>query len=151
MTMIHSYDGLPDPGAEAAFYEGVPVKRLIAWVIDVAAIALLTLVLVPLTAFTALFYLPLLYAVTGFLYRWTTLARGSATPGMRLAAIEIRRGDGGPLDAQTAFLHVAGYTVSIAFFPLQLFSIALMLITPRAQGLTDHLIGTAAVRRAARV
>ncbi len=151
MTMIHSYAGLPDPDREGAFYDGVPAKRLIAWCIDVVLIAALTLVLVPFTAFTALFYLPVLYAIVGFLYRWVTLSRGSATWGMRLAAIEFRRADGEPFDVATAFLHVTGYTVSVVMFPLQLLSIALMLVTPRAQGLTDHVLGTAALRRSAMI
>lgn len=149
--MIAELDrGLPDPQTEAEFYEGVPAKRLFAWFVDVILIALLTAVAVPFTAFTALFYLPFLYFLIGFLYRWVSLSRGSATPGMRFAAIELRADDGGPFDTGTAFLHTAGYTASVAVFPAQLVSIALMLLTPRRQGLTDLVLGTAAVRRAAR-
>ncbi len=149
MTMIQTLDGLPDPETEAAFYDGVPTKRFLAWIVDVALIAFMTLLVIPFTAFTGLFFLPLLYAMIGFLYRWVTLARGSATWGMRLSAVEIRRADGARLDPVTAFCHVAGYTVSVALFPLQLISIGLMLITPAAQGLTDLVLGTAGVRRAA--
>ena len=149
MISIYGYDGLPDPERQAAFYEGVPAKRFVAWVIDVILITILTAILVPFTAFTALFYLPVLYALVGFLYRWVGLARLSATPGMRVAAVEIRRADGEPLDGGTALLHTAGYTASVAVFPVQLISIALMLISSRAQGLTDHVLGTAALRRSA--
>ena len=151
MTMIAELDrGLPDPATEAEFYEGVPAKRLFAWFVDVILIALLTAIAVPFTAFTALFYLPFLYFLVGFLYRWVSLSRGSATPGMRFAAIELREDDGGPLDTGTAFLHTTGYSASVAVFPVQLVSIALMLLTPRRQGLTDLVLGTAAVRRMAR-
>ena len=149
MTMIAELDkGLPDPLVEAEFYEGVPAKRLFAWFVDVVLIALLTAVAVPFTLFTALFYLPFLYFLIGFLYRWVTLSRGSATPGMRFAAIELRGADGGRLDTGTALLHTAGYATSVAIFPAQLVSIALMLLTQRRQGLTDLVLGTAAIRRA---
>jgi hypothetical protein len=37
----------------------------------------------------------------------------------------------------------------MAAFPLQFVSIGLMLMTERKQGLTDHVLGTAAVNRAA--
>ena len=151
MTTIDVYAPLPDPVREAAFYDGVPLKRLMAWLIDLVPIALITILLVPLTAFTALFFLPVLWAVVDFLYRWVTLARGSATWGMRLAAIELRRADGDRLDTATAFLHVAGYTVAMVLFPLQLVSMALMLLTPRVQGLTDLVLGTVALRRSAAI
>ncbi len=141
--------GLPDPDTEAQFYDGVPLKRLIAWAIDVTVIAILSLVLVPFTAFTALFYLPVFMALVGFLYRWASLGRLSATPGMRLVGIELRTAEGRRLDLMTALLHVAGYATSMAVFPLQLLSMALMVVTPRKQGLTDHVLGTAAIRRAA--
>ncbi|MGI1663230.1 RDD family protein [Palleronia sp. KMU-117] len=152
MTMTHDpfpASGLPDPIVQAEFYQDVPVKRLIAWVADTVAIVALTAVVVLFTAFTALFFLPLAFLAVGFLYRWVTLANRSATPGMRLVAIEIRAGDGGRLDPTLAGLHTLGYTVSMAIFPLQLISIALMLMTERRQGLTDHVLGTAALNRAA--
>jgi uncharacterized RDD family membrane protein YckC len=143
--------GLPDPALEAEFYDGVVVKRGIAWIIDVLLIGLLTAVAVPATAFTGLFYLPVLFAIVAFLYRWFALSRMSATPGMLLTGICLLRRDGERLDGTTAFLHVSGYSVSVMLFPLQLISVALMLGTERAQGLTDHVIGTAAVRRSAAI
>ena len=139
--------GLPDPIYEADIYRDVPTKRLFAWVIDVALIAAMVMVLTLFSFLTALFFLPLLWAIVSFLYRWSTLAGGSATLGMRFMAIEIRQGDGSPLDGQSALLHTAGYFVSVVTFPLQLISIAMMLGTARKQGLTDAVLGTAAVNR----
>jgi uncharacterized RDD family membrane protein YckC len=149
MMIADPWPGLPDAVREREFYEGVVAKRFFAWIVDVALIWIVTLILVPMTAFTAIFYLPFLYFVVSFLYRWVALARGSATPGMRIAAIEFRRGDGEKFDTGTALLHVSGYAISIAMFPVQLVSIALMLVTPRKQGLTDLVLGTAAIRRMA--
>jgi uncharacterized RDD family membrane protein YckC len=87
--------------------------------------------------------------MVGFLYRWATLATGSATWGMRLMAITLRDRDGDRLDPATAFAHVMGYTVSMALFPLQLASIAVMFALGRGQGLTDLVLGTAAINRPA--
>ncbi len=139
--------GLPDPAREPAFYRGVTVKRGLAWVADAAVTLLLCLLALPFTAFTGLFWWPVLWLLVGFLYRWATLAGGSATLGMRLMAITIRDRRGDRLDPATAFLHTLGYTVSVAAFPLQLVSIGFMAALGRGQGLTDLLLGTAAINR----
>ena len=139
--------GLPDPVREAAFYDGVAVKRGLAWVVDVVLISILTAILVPLTAFTALFFLAGLWGVVSFLYRWATIATGSATWGMRLMAIELRERDGGRLSGGTALAHTIGYTVSLLVAPLQLISVLLMVLRGQGQGLTDLILGTAMVNR----
>ena len=149
MTMTDADWGLPDPDRQSEFYADVPVKRLVAWLIDSVLIGLLTALVVVFTVGLALLFIPFVFLVVGFAYRWLTIARDSATPGMRLTAIELRSGDGARLDGTTAGLHTLGYTLSVAIFPLQLVSIVMMLMTPRKQGLTDHLLGTAAINRAA--
>ena len=63
------------------------------------------------------------------------------------AEIEFRDRDGQPFDGGTAFLHTAGYTFSVVTVPLQLISIVMMITTERRQGLTDIILGTAAVNR----
>lgn len=138
---------LPDADYDAEFYADVPAKRLMAWVIDVAIIAAITLILTLLGFFLPLFFLPLLFAVVSFLYRWATITGGSATIGMRFMAIELRNRQGDRLSGSVAFLHTLGYVISIATVPLQLVSIIMMLTTPRRQGLTDMVLGTAAVNR----
>ncbi len=148
MTIATLSTALPDPHHDADFYDGVTVKRLIAWGLDVAAITVLTVVALPFTAFAGLFFLLPLYLTVGFLYRWAGLSAGSSTPGMRLTGIELRGWDGRRLDPVTAFLHVAGYTGSVLLFPAQFVSAALMTVTERGQGLTDLVLGTAAIRRA---
>ncbi|WP_375690251.1 RDD family protein [Pseudooceanicola sp. LIPI14-2-Ac024] len=149
MTMYYDALALPDPDTQPEFYSGVPLKRLLAWIVDTALILALCLLVLPFTAFTGLFFFPLLMMVTGFLYRWATLSGGSATWGMRLLSIEIRRADGDRLDGGTAFLHTMGYTISIAFFVVQLVSMVLMATTYRGQGVSDYLLGTVALNRAA--
>ena len=143
------FSGLPDPIHEAELYADVPTKRLVAWLVDVILISVMTAVATILSLFTALFVLPAVYAAISFLYRWISLTRNSATPGMRLVALEMRRSDGDRFDGATALLHTAGYFVSVAVFPLQLISVVLMLMSERRQGLTDMVIGTAALNRQA--
>lgn len=141
---------LPDPVSQPEFYDDVPTKRLIAWIVDGILVGLIVALLTVLSIFTALFILPLVWMTISFFYRWVTIAGRSATPGMRLMSIEFRRDDGSPFDGMTAFLHTTGYVVSVVTFPLQLISIAMMLMTERKQGLTDILLGTVALNRATR-
>lgn len=138
---------LPDPETQAAFYDGVAIKRLLAWVVDTVLILLVVLVILPFTAFTGIFIFPLLFLVVGFIYRTTTIAGGSATWGMRLFAIEFRTMHGERFDLGTAFAHTLGYTLSVSAVPAQVVSIILMLTTARGQGLTDHVLGTVALNR----
>jgi len=142
-------DPLPDPNLRPEFYADVALKRLGAWVVDTVLIVLLTVLTVPFTGFLALLALPLVYLALNLGYRTATLARWSATPGMLLLAIEFRGADGHRLDSTTAFLHSLGFTLSTMFVLPQIGSVVLMLITPRGQGLSDHILGTVALNRPA--
>lgn len=144
------YTPLPDPGHQAGFYTGVPVKRALAWVVDASLIAIMAMIVVLFTLFLSLFFLPALYLTISFLYRTITLARHSATPGMQLMAIEFRDRSGAKFDLGTAFLHTLGYTLTISTVLLQLLSMGLMLTTARGQGLTDLVLGTVAINKPAR-
>ena len=134
---------LPHPDAQPEFYEDVVLKRFFAWIVDVLIISAITAVATVFSLFTALFVLPFFYAAIGFLYRWLGLSRHSATIGMRFMSLEFRKPDGEDFDGPTAFLHTVGYYASVAVFPAQLVSIAMMLMTERRQGLTDWVLGTA--------
>lgn len=138
---------LPDPDRQPQFYESVPAKRLFAWIIDTGLIVVVCVLIVPFTAFTGLFFFPLLIAVVGFVYRVVTLAAGSATWGMRFAGIELRTAQGARFDATIAIAHTAGYTISFAIMPLQVISVILMATGPRGQGLSDMVLGTVALNR----
>ncbi len=141
---------IPDPDRQPEFYESVPAKRLLAWVIDTVLTVAICILILPFTAFTGLFFFPLLIAVVGFIYRVLTLAAGSATWGMRLVAIELRDRDGARLDPGTALAHTIGYTVSFMMPVLQLISVVMMATGRRGQGLSDMVLGTVALNRRAR-
>ncbi|WP_377068413.1 RDD family protein [Roseovarius ramblicola] len=146
---MHDTWALPDPDTQPEFYADVPAKRLLAFVVDTLVIVVLSLLVVPFTAFTGLFFFPLLMAVIGFAYRVVTIARGSATWGMRLAAIEFRTADGRRFDLGLAVAHTLGLTISFALPLLQVASIVLMLTRPRGEGLSDLVLGTVALNRRA--
>ncbi|MEN8660404.1 RDD family protein [Marivita sp.] len=149
MYATDAYSNLPDPMVQPEFYDSVTIKRGLAWVIDAALILALVVPIVVMTLFIALWFLPLLFFVVGFIYRVATLTGGSATWGMRLMSIEFRDSRGEHFDFSQAFMHTLGYTVSMSIFPLQLISIAMMFLTERGQGLTDMLLGTVAINRRA--
>lgn len=138
---------LPDPELLPEFYAWVPVKRLVAWVVDAVLILLLTGVVLAATALLTLFILPVLYVALNIAYRWVTLSRWSATPGMALMAIELRSRTGTRLDRETALWHTVIYTISFVTVLPQVASVAMMLASPRGQGLGDTLLGTAMLNR----
>jgi uncharacterized RDD family membrane protein YckC len=141
-------DHLPDPERQAEFYAGVTAKRGLAWIIDAVIIWAIALVLA-LVSIVGLFMIPLVVLAVGFLYRWGTLARGSATWGMRLMAIEFRNAWGERLGPAQAGLHVTGYYIAMSTLLLQVLSVGLMMVTARGQGLSDMVLGTVALNRRA--
>jgi hypothetical protein len=85
---------LPDPDYDHAFYDGVPAKRLFAWMVDVVIVTFITFLLGLLTLSVLWWIWPLTFIATNFLYRAGTIAAGSATLGMRLMNLELRGATG---------------------------------------------------------
>lgn len=146
---------LPDPVEKPEFYAGVPMKRFLAWVFDFILIAfvsalifVITIVPVALTVLGVFLY-PFMFMVIGFFYRWSTLAGGSATWGMRMMAIEIREANGQRLSTGNAFWHTLGYSLSMSMGVVQMVSMIMMMLSERGQGLTDMVLDTAAINRPA--
>ncbi|WP_417242524.1 RDD family protein [Celeribacter sp.] len=153
MTYPHSDTdiwGLPDPETQAAFYDSVPTKRLVAFVLDMIAIVILSALIVPLTAFTGIFFFPFIVTVVSYAYRVVTLANGSATLGMRLMGIEFRTAKGEMFDLKYALMHTTLFTIWGVIFIAQVASVVMMLTTARKQGLSDLLLGTAAINKPSR-
>jgi len=147
--MTYTGGTTPDPYYQPEFYADIPTKRLVAWIVDTILVLVLTIIILPLTAFTGLFFFPFLMLMVGFIYRVLTLANRSSTWGMRLVAIEFRSLTGQKFDTSLAFWHTLGLTISFAVFPLQILSVIMMLTGSRAQGLSDNLLGTVAINRQA--
>lgn len=152
-TFFGTMSGLPDPDRDRQFYDGVPRRRLAAWFVDatfVLAIGVPTaLVFGLLTLGVGLLAFPLVLLGVSLLYRTATLAAGSATWGMRLMGIELRKSDGARLDGLTAFLHTAIYMVSFGTLGVHLLSMLGMVATRYGQGVSDLLLRTAMINRPA--
>jgi uncharacterized RDD family membrane protein YckC len=92
--MLHDLSALPDPDTAPQFYDGVAIKRLLAWVADALGILVVTLLVwLPITVLTLGFGAVLfgaIWLVVALLWRVWSIAQTSATPGMRLMAIELR-------------------------------------------------------------
>jgi uncharacterized RDD family membrane protein YckC len=144
LTMTHA---LPDPDYDPAFYDGVPAKRLFAWIVDVVITVAVTLLLGLVTLSVLWWIWPITFVVVSFLYRAGTIAAGSATWGMRLMNLELRGATGQRLTGGEAVLHTLGYMVATGFLIVQLVSIGLMAFGRRHQGLHDLVIGSAAINR----
>lgn len=102
------HSALPDPVDQAEFYADVPLKRLLAWGIDTLIIAAISIALYLLTLGVGFFIFFAVFFSVSFIYRVVTLARRSATVGMRVVAIEFRTAKGAKFDAGTAGLHTLG-------------------------------------------
>ena len=141
---------LPDPILQQDFYADTPLKRLFAWIIDMIVIVLLSAAVIPFTAFTGIFFFPLLLLVIGFVYRVLTIAGGSATIGMRLMSIQLRNQHGEKFGLGETALHTLGYSISMSMPLIQLISVVLMLTTERKQGLTDLVMGSVVINKPSR-
>lgn len=143
--------GLPDPDHDRQFYDGVPTRRFLAWVIDLVVVLVVGLPLALVFGLATLglgFALfPLVIATVGFLYRLLTISNASATWGMRVMGIELRRHDGSRFDALTAALHAGIYTIAIWTVGLQLVSCLTILFSRYRQGLNDIILRTTAINR----
>ncbi len=144
---------LPHPDYDAEFYEGVPTKRAVAWVIDfvicLIAAAALTLVVGIMTIGVGFFFFPGILFLITFFYRFTTIAGSSATWGMAFTGIELRDRSGQRLDPLQAAFHTGIFMFLMASLVGWLATVAAILLTRYNQGIPDLLLGTTAINRPA--
>jgi uncharacterized RDD family membrane protein YckC len=141
----------PDPLAEPALYDGILSRRVVAYIVDVALIAILSLCVwlvfgvAGILTFGALtpFGIVVL-AVLPVGYHTTFLGRQGATPGMRLFDLEMRAWTGRPPDYSQAFLTTVLFYASVSLTAWLILLVALF--TDRRRTLHDILAGTVMVR-----
>lgn len=138
---------LPDPEVQPEFYHDVPLKRALAWLIDLLITLVLTILALPFTLFVAAFFLPLFYVMISIAYRTVMLSRYGATFGMMLTALKWRRLNGTAPDPLTAFYYSAIHAGQWAVIPVQIASVVMILVTPYRQGLNDQIMGTTMLHR----
>ncbi|MEM0990572.1 MAG: RDD family protein [Pseudomonadota bacterium] len=145
--------GIPDPTADPQFYQGVPLRRFMAFLIDSVVIAGLWIVgaiafSVITLGFGTVLIGPLLFFIA-FLYRWLLLAKRSATLGMQATGIEVRDEAGNHLTSGQAAIHTAGFMLTIAFLPLAIIGWILMASSPERRAMHDLPLSTVVINKPA--
>jgi uncharacterized RDD family membrane protein YckC len=132
--------------------DGVRTRRMLAFVVDYAIVAVLIVIAAVVVGFLGLITFglawlayPILGVAIGLCYVGLTMGGPEqATPGMRLFSIRIERDDGARVDLFTAIAHMILFWIAhVTLTPLLL---AVSLFSDRKRLLQDILLGTAIVR-----
>ena len=140
-----------DPETQPGLFDAILSKRIVAFVIDAVLIValmipagLLVLILGFVTLGIGWLLFPPLFAIVALLYVGLTLGgRGSATPGMRLAGVEIRTWSGQKVFPLLAVMHALLFWFSIGLLTPLILLVGLF--TRRRQLLHDLLLGVVAL------
>lgn len=145
--MPFSWTEPPDPPTHPELFEGIVMRRVLAYLIDVAILlgltgflwilVLLTFGLLSGVAAIATPLIPLTY------HTMLIGGRDSATLGMRIVGVQVRRVDGGHPDYPQAALQTLLFYASMALTGLLLI---VALFNDRGRCLHDWLSGTITVR-----
>ena len=145
-------DDLPTPDTSPELFEGVLMRRVIAFIIDsiilTVAIVVSAVVLGVLGILTlGIAWLGYFILVPGVLFAYYVATLGSparATVGMQVMDIVLTPTRSTPLDGGLAVVHPIAGWIAQALTPLVLF---IPLFTQRRQMLHDLVVGTLMVRR----
>lgn len=147
---------VPSPYEDAQFYDGVPLRRFFAFCVDSVIIFFILAAIVVIGFIVGLVTFGLgwviaigLFFSADFLYRWLTIASGSATWGMAACGIELRDMRGERLDAGQALVHTAAYYVSLVLAVPILLNLFIMFVSPHRRLIHDFLLGTVMINRPA--
>ena len=144
---------LPDPETAPELFEGVLLRRMTAFVIDMVIIGMMLTVLTVvggiagfLTFGLAWLALIVIVPLSIVLYYAATLGSAQrATVGMQMMDIVLTPTRGRPLDGVMAVLHALVFWVTVWIsWP---FSLLFALFTPRRQMLHDLVVRTLMVRK----
>ena len=132
-------------------FRDVLTRRVVAYLLDLVFIAIISSLLGTLLAFLAILSLGLLSVLfvvlpaVGVLYGALTIGGfSSATWGMRLVSLTVRRTDGGRPDFAQALIFSLLFYASIALTSWLILLVALL--TPRKRALHDMLSGLVILR-----
>lgn len=143
---------LPDPQETPELFEGVLLRRMLAYLVDciiisifTGGLALITVILGILTFGLAWLILPLCLPIAIFLYYAATLGSPRrSTIGMQMFDIVLTPTSGPPLDGWKALIHPFVFWLTIwIFWPL----LFIGLFTQRRQLLHDIITGSLMVRK----
>lgn len=141
----------PNPLDDPDLYDGIIVRRIIGYFIDVLIlfliggalwVALWVLAIVSLGLLSPfLIFLPIL----PLLYHSFFIGSGGATPGMRVMDVEVRTWTGLPPGYAEAFIQTVVFYVTVP--PTSALILLVALFNDRHRTLHDFLSGTVVVRR----
>ncbi len=141
----------PDPLDAAGLYEGVALRRILAYGIDVCLLAVIGFVvwllfgLISVLSFGLLTPLAVLAGmVLPLAYHSFFLGRDAATPGMRLLDLELRSWTGKRPDYFQAFLQTALFYMTVV--PTFWLVLLVALFNERRRTLHDLIAGTVVIR-----
>ena len=148
-----------DPIAQPELFEGVRMRRILAFIIDVLIIAVPLIFLgmfILVFGFVTLGFGWFLFALMGpvsviwalFYYGLTFGSAASATVGMRVVDLEMRTWYGGPAYFLLGAVHAVAYWLTVSF--LTPFILLVALFNGRKRLLHDMLVGTIVINNAAR-
>ncbi|WP_075288635.1 RDD family protein [Pararhizobium arenae] len=140
------------PSQDWRAYQGVLSRRVFAFLIDYAIVALLWIPAAVVVFFLGIitlglgfFLYPILFVVVAMLYFGLTVGGSrQASPGMSMMGLTLARTDGRPMDFLTAIVHLVLFWVGNAL--LTPFIVLIGLFTDRGRLLQDLLLGTVMVR-----
>ncbi|MDB5539668.1 MAG: hypothetical protein JWQ89_1395 [Devosia sp.] len=146
-------DNLPDRATAPELFEGVLLRRAVAWLIDCVIIGFITVVALLFGAVLGIVTLGLGFlalpviiplAILGY-YAATLGSPMRATVGMQAMDIVLTPVRGRPLDGWAILIHPILFWVTVWIsWP---FSIVFALFTPRQQMIHDLVVGTLMIRR----
>ncbi|MDX3928728.1 MAG: RDD family protein [Shinella sp.] len=141
------------PTTDWRAYRGVLSRRVFAFLIDYAIVALLWIPAAVVVFFLGILTLglgfmlyPALFALVAMLYFGMTMGGpNQASVGMNVMGLALARVDGRPIDFLTAIVHLVLFWIANAI--LTPFIVLVGLFTDRGRLLHDLLLGTVIVRR----
>lgn len=144
---------LPDPDTAPALFEGILVRRVLAYIIDLAILVSLVTV-VTIVGFVVGFFtlglgwLALIVVIPLVILGYYAVTLGSpqrATVGMAATDIVLTPTRGRPLDGWRILIHPIVFWITVWLaWPV---SLAIALFTPRREMVHDLIAGTLMVRR----
>lgn len=140
-----------DPQTQPELFEGVLSKRIVAFLVDAVLIvalmipaALVVFVLGVVTLGIGWLLFPVLFILVALGYVGLTLGGpASATPGMRMAGLEMRTWSGAPMFTLLAVIHALLFWFSVSILTPLILLVGLF--SSRRQLLHDLLLGTVVV------
>jgi uncharacterized RDD family membrane protein YckC len=150
---MSNYDEVRLPSTDWRAYRGVLSRRIFAFLIDYAIVALLWVPAAVVVFFLGIITLglgwmlyPALFVIVAMLYFGLTVGGpNQASVGMNVMDLAVMRTDGRPMDFLTSIVYLVLFWIGNAL--LTPFILLIGLFTDRSRLLHDLLLGTVVVRR----